>query len=50
MHLLLGNKHMESSDYERAIKSFEDGSRIKLGNGTRQPPLIVSLVYPHFFR
>ena len=36
---------MESSDHERAIQSFED-ARIKLGNWSRKPPLIVSLVYP----
>ena len=45
MCLLRGNMHMESGDYERAIQSFEN-ARIKLGNRTRQPPLIVSLVYP----
>ena len=38
---------MESSNYECAIQSFED-ARIKLGNHTRQPPLIVSLVCHQF--
>ena len=45
MHLLLGNKRMESNDYEHAIQLFED-AQIKLGDRSRKPPLIVSLVYP----
>ena len=46
MHLLLGNVHFESSDYEHAIQSFED-ARIKLGDYAGHPPLIVSLVHPN---
>ena len=45
MHFLLGNNYMEDSNYERAIHAFED-ARIKLGNWSRRPPLIVSLVHP----
>ena len=45
MHLLLGSKHMESDNHDRAVQSFEE-ARIKLGNRTHQPPLVVSLVYP----
>ena len=48
MHLLLGNKHMETSNYKGAIQSFKD-ARIKLGYRTRRPLLIVSLVYPKFY-
>ena len=43
MHLLLGNKHVENSNYDGAIQSFKN-ARIKLGYRTRQPLLIVSLV------
>ena len=44
MHLLLGDKYMESSTYEGAIRSFKD-AQITLGDRAHQPPLIVSLVY-----
>lgn len=44
MHVFLGNLLMEGGDYERGIQSFED-ARVKLGNYTHPPPLIVSLVY-----
>ena len=47
MHFSLGNKQMESNDFERAIQSFED-AQIKLGDHACQPPLIVSLVYPQY--
>ena len=49
MHLLFGNLHMESSGYDSAIQSFQD-AQIKLANRTRQPPLLVSLVYHQFSR
>ena len=44
MFLLLGNKHIESGDYNPAIQSFE-AAQIKLGDRSRKPPLIVLLVY-----
>ena len=44
MHLHIGNIHLESSDYERAIQSFED-ARIRLSDYASEPPLMVSLVY-----
>ena len=43
MHLLRGNMYMESGDYSRAIRSFED-ARVKLGSCKKQPPLIILLV------
>ena len=36
---------MESGNYLRAVQSF-DRARVKLGDRTDHPPLIVSLVYP----
>ena len=44
MYFLIGNKQMESNDYEHAIQSFVD-ARVGLDHRTRQPPLIISLVY-----
>ena len=44
MHLHLGDLHMDGGDYERAIQSFEH-ARLKLGDRTDQPALIISLVY-----
>ena len=49
MHFLYGDKYLKSKDYERAIQSFKD-ALTGLGSHICQPPLIVSLVYPHFFR
>jgi hypothetical protein len=43
MHLLLGNSQMESSDYERAIQSFER-ARAQTRHHRSQSLLVVSLV------
>jgi hypothetical protein len=43
MYLLLGNSHMESSDYEGAIQSFEY-ARARMRHYGGQPLLVVSLV------
>ena len=43
MHFLLGNLHMERGDYKRAVQLFED-AKVKQGDHTHPPPLIVSLV------
>ena len=43
MYLLLGNSHMESSDYARAIQSFER-ARPQSQHLTNQSLLVVSLV------
>ena len=47
MHLLRGNTHMESGDYNRAIHSFED-ARVRLGGRKERPPLIIALVYAYY--
>ena len=44
MLLHKGNLCMKNNNYERAIQLFKD-AQVKLGNRTRPPPLIVSLVY-----
>ena len=43
MYLLLGNSHMERSDYEDAIQSFTH-ARTQMGHHTNGPLYVVSLV------
>ena len=43
MYFLLGNMHMEGSNYESAIDSFER-ARVQVRRYENQLPLVVSLV------
>ena len=43
MHLLLGNSHMERSDYKDAIQSFEH-ARAQMRHYDGLPLLVISLV------
>ena len=44
MYFLLGNSHMERSDYEGAIQSFEH-AQAQVRHYESPPLLVVSLVY-----